>query len=106
MDRLIADGRLVRDGALVRRPGSAPGPTADRDPLLAAAMDRLEQSLAVPAPPPLAEAARAAACPPDGVRALERADRIVVLEPDLAYASSTYTRDRGDGRRRSPGAPR
>ena len=91
MDRLIADGRLVRDGALVRRPGSAPAPTADRDPLLAAAMDRLEQSLAVPAPPPLAEAARAAACPPDGVRALERADRIVVLEPDLAYASSTYS---------------
>jgi hypothetical protein len=53
-------------------------------------MDRLETSLAVTAPPPLADAARAAGCPPDGVRALERAARIVVLEPDLAYAMSTY----------------
>ena len=35
-------------------------------------MDRLEQSLAVAAPPALAEAARAAGCPPEGVRALER----------------------------------
>jgi hypothetical protein len=53
-------------------------------------MDRLEAALAVPAPPSLREAARAADCPPDGIRALERAARIVVLEPDLAYAMSTY----------------
>ena len=53
-------------------------------------MDRLEALLAVPTPPPLAEAARMAGCPADGVRALERAGRIVVLEPDLAYAMSTY----------------
>ena len=34
--------------------------------------------------------ARAAACPPAAVRDLERSGRIVVLEPDLAYAASTY----------------
>ena len=43
-----------------------------------------------PAPPSLADAARAAACPPAGVRELERSGRIVVLEPDLAYATTTY----------------
>ena len=53
-------------------------------------MDRLEALLAVPSPPPLADAARVAGCPAEGVRALERAARIVVLEPDLAYAMSTY----------------
>ncbi len=53
-------------------------------------MDRLEAALAVAAPPPLADAARAAGCPPAGIRDLERAGRIVVLEPDLAYAMSTY----------------
>jgi selenocysteine-specific elongation factor len=53
-------------------------------------MDRLEASLAVPAPPSLADAARAAGCPPAAVRDLERAGRIVVLESDLAYAASTY----------------
>ena len=53
-------------------------------------MDRLEAALAVAAPPGLAEAARAAGCPPSAVRELERSGRIVVLEPDLAYAASTY----------------
>ena len=53
-------------------------------------MDRLERALSVAAPPALSEAAHAAGCPPDGVRALDRAGRILVLEPDLAYASSTY----------------
>ena len=57
---------------------------------LDAAKDRLERALAVAAPPPLGEAARLAACPPDAVRELEREGRIVVLEPDLAYAASTY----------------
>jgi hypothetical protein len=46
--------------------------------------------LTVPAPPPLADAARAAGCPPATIRDLERADRIVILEPDLAYTASTY----------------
>jgi selenocysteine-specific elongation factor len=87
VDRLVADGRLERDGDVVRRPGvSAPA----ADPVLAAAMDRLEASLAVPSPPALAQAARAAGCPPAGVRDLERHGRIVVLEPDLAYAMTTY----------------
>jgi hypothetical protein len=31
-----------------------------------------------------------AGCSPAGVRELERSGRIVVLEPDLAYAASTY----------------
>jgi selenocysteine-specific elongation factor len=89
VDRLIASGRLVRDGADARQPGTAPLRPAD-DQALAAAMDRLERSLEVPAPPALAEAARDAACPAEGVRELERTARIVVLEPDLAYAMSTY----------------
>ncbi len=87
IEGLVADGRLVRDGDTLRHPGSA-GRIVD--PGLAAAMDRLEALLAVPAPPPLADAARVAGCPPAGVRALERAARIVVLEPDLAYEMSAY----------------
>jgi selenocysteine-specific elongation factor len=87
VDRLVADGQLVREGDALRPPGtvrSAP------DPVLLAAMDRLEAALATTAPPSLAEAARKAGCPPDGIRSLERAARIVVLEPDLAYAMTTY----------------
>jgi selenocysteine-specific elongation factor len=53
-------------------------------------MDRLEAALDVRAPPPLGDAARAAGCPPEGVRDLERNGRIVVLAPDLAYAMATY----------------
>jgi selenocysteine-specific elongation factor len=89
VDRLEAGGRLIRDGAEVRRPGSAPA-RAITDPGLIAAMARLEQILAVSAPPGLADAARAAACPLDGIRELERSGRIVVLEPDLAYTATTY----------------
>jgi len=89
VDRLEADGRLIRDGAEVRRPGSAPA-RAITDPSLTEAMARLEQILAVSAPPGLADAARAAGCPPDGIRELERSGRIVVLEPYLAYADTTY----------------
>ncbi len=83
----VTSGRLVRDGDIARRPG-ARRPTDD--PEAAAAMDRLEAALATPAPPPLGDAARKAGCPPAGIRALERAGRIVVLAPDLAYARSTY----------------
>jgi hypothetical protein len=53
-------------------------------------MDRLEAALAVAAPPSLATAARAAGCPPDGLRALEATGRLVRLEDDLAWAASTY----------------
>ncbi|MEO8437867.1 MAG: selenocysteine-specific translation elongation factor [Chloroflexota bacterium] len=88
VERLVADGRLIRDGASVAIPGATPSHAPD--PALAAAMDRLEQALAVAAPPALADAARAASCPTSGIRELERAGRIVVLEPDLAYASTTY----------------
>jgi hypothetical protein len=87
MEDLVRDGRLVRDGDRLRPPGTT---IAAPDPALVAAMDRLEALLSVPAPPPLAEAARVAGCPPAGIRDLERAARIVVLEPDLAYAMSTY----------------
>jgi selenocysteine-specific elongation factor len=87
IDGLVAGGRLVRDGDVVRRPGTG---AAVPDPALAAAMDRLEALLEVTTPPSLAEAARLADCPAEGVRALERAIRIVVLEPDLAYGISIY----------------
>ncbi len=87
IDRLIADGRLVRDGDVVRRPGrTAAGP----DPVLLANMARLELALDVLAPPSLDEAARAAGCPPAGIRELERSGRIVILDSDLAYAAGTY----------------
>ncbi|HMA47855.1 MAG TPA: selenocysteine-specific translation elongation factor [Frankiaceae bacterium] len=88
VDRLLEHGRLFRDGGSVALPGSRP--RMDADPTLMAAMDRLEQALAVTAPPSLAAAAREAGCPATGVRELERAGRLVVLEPDLAYASATY----------------
>ncbi len=88
VDRLVAQGRLVRDGGSARLPGSPP--SVGIDAATAAAMDRLELALAVPAPPSLAAAARASDCPSSGVRELERARRILLLEPDLAYASATY----------------
>jgi selenocysteine-specific elongation factor len=86
---LEADGRLLRVGAEVRPPGAAQKASAP-DADVVAAMDRLERVLAVPAPPGLADAAREAACTPEGIRELERSGRIVLLEPDLAYSTSTY----------------
>jgi hypothetical protein len=53
-------------------------------------MDRLVSALAVPAPPSLAEAARAAGCPPDGLRELVASGRLTRVEPDLAWATPTY----------------
>jgi selenocysteine-specific elongation factor len=88
IDGLVAGGELVRDGGFVRLPGSRL--VDELDPSVAASMDRLERALAVPAPPALDAAARSAACPPAGVRALERAGRIVILEPGLAYATASY----------------
>ena len=87
VDGLVAAGRLVRDGDVLRRPGTV-APASD--PALDAAMDRLEAALATPTPPPLTDAARAVGCPREGIRALEKTARIVVLEPELAYAMSTY----------------
>ena len=87
VDDVVADGRLIRDGDVLRRPGSdAP----QDDPELLAAMDRLEAALSTAAPPALSDAARAVGCPPAGIRALEKSARIVVLEPELAYALATY----------------
>ena len=85
--RLVGAGRLRREGDRLALPDASPLPI---DPARLAAMDRLERALDVLAPPSLAVAARAADCPPDGIRDLGRAGRIVVLEPDLAYAMSTY----------------
>ena len=38
----------------------------------------------------LAATAARVGCPPEGIRALGRAGRIVVLEPDLAWAATSY----------------
>ena len=85
-DAAVNAGVLVRDGDRVRDAGRAEGLPAD----VLAAMDRLEAALSVAAPPPLSAAALDADCPPDGVRALERAMRIVRLEDDLAWSTSTW----------------
>ena len=89
VEGLVRDGQLARDGDRVAAAGSAP---AGPGPETLAAMARLESALDVPAPPPLSEAARAAACPSDGIRALESAGRIVRLDDDLAYAAAAYRR--------------
>ena len=88
IDSLVADGRLARDGDALRDPARAEG----RPEGLVEAMDRLEAALAVPAPPPLAEAASAAGCPPEGIRALQADGRIVRIGPDLAWATPTHRR--------------
>jgi len=87
IDRLIADGRLQRDGDRIRPAGVA---AAGLGPAILAAMDRLEAALTIAAPPPLSLAARASGCPPAGVRELERTNRIVRLDDDLAWAADTY----------------
>ena len=89
LDRLLSAGVLARDGDRLRDPKHAPaGPSA----ALLAAMDRLEAALDVAAPPPLADAARAAGCPPDGVRALEAAGRIARVGDDLGWSTAAYAR--------------
>jgi selenocysteine-specific elongation factor len=92
VDRVVADlvarGRLAREGDRVRDARRAAGPP----PELLAAMGRLEAALSVTTPPALAEAARAGSCPPEGIRALEAAGRIVRVEADLAWAAPTYQR--------------
>jgi hypothetical protein len=88
LTELIAAGQLEREADRLRLPGGGPGLPVE----LSAAMDRLEAALAVASPPGLAAAAAAAGCPPDGIRALQAAGRIVRIEDDLAWATSTYRR--------------
>ena len=86
VDGLIAGGALAREEDRVRdasRPSGLP-------PATLAAMDRLEAALSVPAPPSLAEAARTAGCPAEGLRALEAGSRIIRVDDDLAWSSVTY----------------
>jgi selenocysteine-specific elongation factor len=86
LDDLVADRRLARDGDALRDPArSEPRPAA-----MVEAMARLEAALSVPAPPSLAEAATAAGCPPEGVRALQADGRIVRIGTDLAWSTATY----------------
>jgi hypothetical protein len=89
IDGLVIAGRLEREGATVRLPGRRVArPSAEVE----AAMNRLVAALAVPAPPPLAEAARAASCPPAGIDAVEQQGRIVVVADDLAWEAATWRR--------------
>jgi selenocysteine-specific elongation factor len=89
VDDLVTAGELVRDGGVIRQPDAAPrGPSR----ALLAAMDRLEAALDVVAPPSIDEAARAAACSPEGIRALEAAGRIVRVSDDLAWSAAAYRR--------------
>jgi selenocysteine-specific elongation factor len=88
VDELVAEGRLARQGELLRDPArTAAVPTE-----LLAAMGRLEAALSVPAPPALDDAAAAAGCPPEGIRALQAEGRIVVLGPGLAWSTPTFHR--------------
>jgi selenocysteine-specific elongation factor len=87
LDGLVAAGRLTRDAARVRPAGVV---TTGPSPALLAAMDRLVASISTVSPPPLASAAREAGCPPEGVRLLEQANRIVRLDDDLAWAFPTW----------------
>jgi selenocysteine-specific elongation factor len=88
LDELIADGRLARRADALYDPARGEALPA---PLLAA-MNRLEAALSVPAPPALGEAASAAGCPPEGVRALLADGRIVRVGPDLAWSAATFHR--------------
>ena len=92
------------------RPGAARRP---RRPTSARRWIGSRRRLSTPSPPPLAEAARAAGCPPDGVRALEAERRIVRLEDDLAWSATTYRElarprvdDGGGGSAHPGGVPR
>ncbi len=86
IDDLVARRRLARDGDRLRDPSRVAGPT----PALAVAMDRLEALLDVPAPPDLSDAAGITGCPPEGIRALEKAGRIVRVGDDLAWSTSAF----------------
>jgi hypothetical protein len=85
LESLVDRKQLVREGDRVRDPARA-----TLDPELEEAMTRLETALSVPAPPDLAEAARAAGCPAEGVRRLITSGRVTRLDTDLAWATPTY----------------
>jgi selenocysteine-specific elongation factor len=87
IDDLVARHVIGKAGDRFHDPSRADAPDA-----LAAAMDRLEAALNVPAPPSLADAARAAGCPPEGVRAMTAAGRILRVEADLAWSAAEYQR--------------
>jgi selenocysteine-specific elongation factor len=86
LDAAIASGQLARTGERVHLPGRLIGPGPD----VLAAMDRLERALDTPTPIGLLAAAAAAGCPPEGVRGLESAGRIVRVDRDLAWSATTY----------------
>ena len=88
LEDLVASGSLVRVGEALRDLASG----AALPPELVASMERLEAALSVAAPPPLDQAAAAAGCPAEGVRALVADGRIVRLGPELAWAAPTYQR--------------
>ena len=61
--------------------------------MLATTVNYLDrQTLSVAAPPPLAEAAAAAGCPAEGIRALQADGRLVRIGTDLAWATPMYRR--------------
>ncbi len=101
LDELVGRGTLVRIGEALRDPAAGSGLPAE----LVASMDRLEAALSVAAPPPLAEAAAAAGCPAEGVRALAADGRIVRLGPELAWSAATYQRLAGVALDRARAAP-
>ena len=87
VDALVAAGRLTRDADRVMPSGLVvDGPPA----AMTLAMDRLVAAISTVSPPPLSVAARDAGCPPEGIRLLEQAGRIVRLDDDLAWALPTY----------------
>jgi selenocysteine-specific elongation factor len=86
LDSAIAAGELARTGEWIHLPGRRSGPDLD----VLAAMDRLERALDTAAPVGLLAAAAAATCPPEGVRALESAGRIVRVDRDLAWSARTF----------------
>jgi selenocysteine-specific elongation factor len=88
VEALVAAGRLARTGDLVHLPGRVIALPA----AVLAAMDRLEAALDTAAPPSLPEAARAAGCPPPGLRALEESGRIVRVDEDLAWSAPMFAR--------------
>ena len=88
LDALVTRRQIARDGDQLRDRARAAGPA----PGLAAAMDALEALLDAPAPPDLSDGARAAGCPPEGIRALEAAGRIVRVADDLAWATPAFHR--------------
>ena len=89
IDRLVADGRLVRDGAGV----ALPGKTRSTPARIPSCSTRWPGSSDRSPSPPRRRSPRRPVPPParrKGLRELERAGRIVVLDDELAYATTTY----------------